>query len=154
MLPPDPTTARNQYAFAVATMHALSAAKGGAGPSMVLQLMTTWSPQIIFPASAEGMSAKLNIGRLATTDRGFWLLPFWRERSGPPCWNPAGAAYGGVPGVFQSTDQVATPHSCLCSLLPALSTTATSRAAWARFWLVQACVSKPSWQAQTMPSNY
>ena len=91
--------------------------------------MAMWSLQIIFPASAEGMSAKLNIGRLATTDRGFWLLPFWRERSGPPCWDPAGAAYGGVPGVFQSTDQVATSHTCLWSLQPPLSTPATSRVA-------------------------
>ena len=104
-------TAMYQYAFAAATMHALSATKVGAGTSVLLELMAMWPLQIIFAASAEGTSAKLNIGRLATTDRGFWLLPFWRERSGPPCWGPAGAAYSGVPGVFQSTDQVQTPHT-------------------------------------------
>ena len=67
--------------------------------------------QVIYPISADGSSGKLSASRIATTSQGYWLLPFWRERSGSQgCrGGPAGATYAGVPGVLQSADQVSCP---------------------------------------------
>lgn len=66
--------------------------------------------QTIFAASAEGQSAKLNIGKIVTDSRGDWLLPIWRERSNPSCWAATEARMEGVPGVMGSSDKVGFLH--------------------------------------------
>lgn len=65
--------------------------------------------QTILSAEEDGGVAKLNVARVTVTASGDWLLPFWREASGPSlgkCWGDAGISFHGIPGVFKSSDQV------------------------------------------------
>lgn len=60
---------------------------------------------MVMPVFTDGLSAKLNIGKIEKDRNGTWLLPFWRETSGPACWGN-GATENGVPGILSSSDKV------------------------------------------------